>query len=150
MSLHWYGYEITRVHDGDTMGGRLDLGFYMGLDTSLRLHGINSPELTVTVAGHRSLNPDGEEATLHLLDLLGRERFAPKRLPATFGIPGDYLVLPGQGIRCVVHTRLVAGDGDTEKYGRALGQLYLGSSDEPLGLDVNAAMLATGYAVPMA
>lgn len=147
--MYEYAFIVKAVHDGDTVRGTLDLGFYLRLDTALRMHGIDAPELTVTVAGHRTLNPAGEDSTLHLMQLLGgRERFAAKRLAPTFGIPGDYLALPGQEPVIVVRTRLVAGDGDTEKYGRCLGQVTL---NQPAGpLDVNAAMVADGFAVPYA
>jgi endonuclease YncB( thermonuclease family) len=146
MSLHENLFTITSVHDGDTVKGNLDLGYYLGLvGVDLRLFGINAPELVNTVAGHRVLNPAGENSTLHLLDLLGgRDLFSPKRTPSTFGIPGNYLVLPTVELKVVVQTRLVKGDDDYDKYGRILGEVTV-----PSGLNVGQKMITDGYAVPM-
>lgn len=151
MSLHEYSFRVTSVHDGDTLEGDLDLGFYINLQkVALRIHGINAPELVQTVSGHRTLVQAGEDATLHLMTLLGgRSLFAAKRLNATFGIPGAYLVNPGAEIDLVVRTRLVDGDTDSDKYGRVLGEAYLGISDDPYGLNIGAQMLADGFAVAM-
>lgn len=55
-----YQFTVTRVHDGDTIEGVLDLGLgiYLGRDPSplfgIRFAGINAPELS-TEAGQRAL-----------------------------------------------------------------------------------------------
>lgn len=151
MSLHESTFTITSVHDGDTLHGDLDLGYYLGFHgVELRIWGINSPELVNTVGGHRVLNPPGEEATLHLLSLLGgRELFSPKRTPSTFGIPGNYLVVPGVVLKVVVRTRLEVGDDDYDKYGRVLGEVHLGTSTDPYGVNLGQKMISDGFAVPM-
>ena len=150
MSLHESLFTVRAVHDGDTMKGDLDLGFFLGLSgVSLRIYGINAPELTLTQGGHRAANQAGEDATLHLLKLLGWGQFAGKRLPATFGIPGDYLALPGKEPVVLVRTRIKTGDGDYEKYGRILGEVFLGKSDDPYGPNIGAQMIADGFAVEM-
>lgn len=153
MSLHVGIFTITEVHDGDTMMGVLDLGydFFRGSvedPVPLRVYGINSPELTTKVDSHITLNQPGEDATQHLLMLLGgANQFAAKRKPPTFGTPGNYVVNPGVKIRVVAFTKLNPNDDYYEKYGRILARIFFGSTDEPLGINVGATMLADGYAV---
>ena len=151
MSLHESVFTITAVHDGDTLHGDLDLGYYLGFrGVELRVWGINSPELVNTVGGHRVLNQPGEDATLHLLQLLGgRSLFSTKRTSSTFGIPGNYLVNPGTDLKVVVRTRLEVGDDDYDKYGRVLGEVFLGKSTDPYGMNLGAQMITDGYAVKM-
>jgi len=40
----YYGFTLTRLIDGDTAVGILDLGFKVSLDVTLRFNGINCPE----------------------------------------------------------------------------------------------------------
>lgn len=151
MSVHDHLFTVTAVHDGDTLEGNLDLDFYVGLsDVSLRIYGINAPELTVLTGGHRVLQQSGEDATQHLLGLLGgADLFAPIRTRPVFGIPGNYLIKQPGSVQLVVRTRLNTGDGDWDKYGRVLGQCFLATNPlvEPYGLDIGAQMLADGQAV---
>lgn len=44
MSLYTYKFHCTRVVDGDTVDGRIDLGFNLGMDTRVRLSGFDAPE----------------------------------------------------------------------------------------------------------
>lgn len=44
MSLYTYRFHCTRVVDGDTVDGRIDLGFRLGMDTRVRLSGFDAPE----------------------------------------------------------------------------------------------------------
>jgi len=44
MSLYTYKFTCTRVVDGDTVDGRIDLGFRLGMDTRVRLAGYDAPE----------------------------------------------------------------------------------------------------------
>ena len=41
-----YRAQVLRVIDGDTYVIRVDLGFRIGVDVEVRLHGYNCPELT--------------------------------------------------------------------------------------------------------
>lgn len=52
-SLYTYRFRVSRVIDGDTVEGRLDLGCHVEQTVRLRLLGINAPELkgTTNVAG---------------------------------------------------------------------------------------------------
>lgn len=52
---HVYEYqaEITRIVDGDTVHARLDLGCEVRIDLTLRLAGIDAPEMS-TAAGHEA------------------------------------------------------------------------------------------------
>jgi len=43
--MYEYAGEITRVVDGDTVHARVDLGCDVRLDMTLRLYGIDTPEL---------------------------------------------------------------------------------------------------------
>jgi endonuclease YncB( thermonuclease family) len=43
--MYEYAAEITRVVDGDTVHARVDLGCDVRLDMTIRLYGINAPEL---------------------------------------------------------------------------------------------------------
>lgn len=153
MSLHVGIFTITEVHDGDTMQGILDMGygFFRGSvedPVPLRVYGVNSPELTTKVDGHIVLNQPGEDATLHLMGLLGgRSLFAAKRKSPTFGTPGNYLVNDGVKIRVIAFTKLNPSDDYYEKYGRILARIFYGSTDEPLGINVGATMLKDGFAV---
>ncbi len=61
MSLKQHPYEydatVTRVVDADTIVAAIDLGFYVSIIETLRLHGINAPE-------HRTTAGDAATAAL--------------------------------------------------------------------------------------
>jgi endonuclease YncB( thermonuclease family) len=67
---------VVKVHDGDTLTVVADLGWRISLKTSVRLFGVNAPELD-TPAGQASLNfvyalvQPGDEVTLVSHKLLG-------------------------------------------------------------------------------
>ena len=42
--MYKYKFTFTRVIDGDTVDGILDLGFGISLKERIRLYGINAPE----------------------------------------------------------------------------------------------------------
>ena len=44
-SLYHYSFEVTRVYDGDTIHGIADMGFNTFKKISVRLEGINTPEI---------------------------------------------------------------------------------------------------------
>ena len=44
--MYEYQAQITRVVDGDTVHARVDLGLDVRIDITLRLYGINAPELS--------------------------------------------------------------------------------------------------------
>lgn len=52
---------VTGIHDGDTLTAKLDLGWHISLTTSIRLLGINAPELNT---------PEGKAALAYLRTLL--------------------------------------------------------------------------------
>lgn len=58
MSIKPYQYQakVTRVIDGDTLEVVVDLGFHASFSTTLRLYGINAPEMkgTTKAAGTKS------------------------------------------------------------------------------------------------
>ena len=43
--MYTYALEITKVYDGDTINGVVDLGFGICMDIKVRLADINTPEL---------------------------------------------------------------------------------------------------------
>jgi endonuclease YncB( thermonuclease family) len=52
---------VTSIHDGDTLTAELDLGWHISLTSSIRLLGINAPELNT---------PAGKDALAYLRTLL--------------------------------------------------------------------------------
>lgn len=126
--VYEYYLTIKSVHDGDTFKADLDLGFYFTMqDVSVRIYGINAPELTEMVNGHRVTTVAGETSTLALMDLMGgRNCFQPTRTASHFGIPGDYLPNPAYQLpQLVVKTVL---DAPYDKYGRVLGTVWFGAN----------------------
>lgn len=137
--MYEYAATVRSVHDGDTFEADLDLGFHTHLRTSIRLAGINAPELGKV----KALNPDGQAATEGLMGLLGgRDLFAAVRTRPSFGIPGDYLLAPGVRIDLVVVTIALR---EFEKYGRVLASArLLGAAGT--ATTINDAMVASGWA----
>jgi micrococcal nuclease len=43
--VYTYQLEITKVYDGDTVNGVVDLGFNIRMDIKIRLANINTPEI---------------------------------------------------------------------------------------------------------
>lgn len=135
MTILAYTAAIDRVHDGDTIHATIfvpGIGFNMAMlfYAEVRLAGINAPELTGVNA------VAGEAATIGLMQLL---TFVPngKRTRPVFGTPGDYLT--DSPVTLKLH---VDSTNEREKYGRVLGTPIVG------GMDVCAAMIAGGFAVP--
>ncbi len=91
--MYEYRGSIVRVVDGDTVHVHLDLGINVAIDLTLRLYGINAPEMST---------PEGVAAKAHLIELLQ-------------GGPGTTTNFQPLTIRTVKDRR--------EKYGRYLGTL---------------------------
>ena len=136
MTLYRYWLTVTRVQDGDTIHGSLDLGFYLAMEQSVRLAGINAPEITGTT------QPQGEASTLALMEMIGFQH-APTRLRGAFGVPGDYVLADGATPPVLVIETL--HPKAYEKYGRVLGTLYL---TEDATSSVEQAMIDGGWAIP--
>ena len=92
---YYYGVEVLRVVDGDTVDVRMDLGFDVWHKCRVRLVGINAPE---------SRTRDKEEKKRGL----AAKHWLEERL---FGVDDIYSV--------ELHSQ---GKG---KYGRVLGELYI-------------------------
>lgn len=147
--LHEYEVEVTSVQDGDTLGGDLDLGFTFAMrKIAVRFIGVDSPELTVKVNGKVVINPPGEPATLALMAMLGRERFAATRSRGYFGRPGPYLLAPGAEPLWLLVRSELGSDTGTEKYGRVFAEVWLPGEDPAVTPSLGARMVAAGYAVP--
>lgn len=59
-----YRAELVRVIDADTLYLRVDLGFHAALTISVRLRGVDAPELST---------PEGKVARDYVIRLLSRE-----------------------------------------------------------------------------
>ena len=66
MQKHFYGFELTRLVDGDTMKGVIDLGFKVKLYATIRFYGINTPETRTKNLKEKAL---GKQATQFVADL---------------------------------------------------------------------------------
>ncbi len=62
--MYEYRVKWVEVVDGDTLRTQLDLGLDVGIKLTLRLYGLNAPELRTT---------EGQAAKAFLLDLLDRD-----------------------------------------------------------------------------
>ena len=67
MTPYYYGCELLRVIDGDTIDVRADLGFDVSLKLRLRFAGINTPEKRTRNKSEKVL---GMAATARLKDIL--------------------------------------------------------------------------------
>lgn len=112
-----YRAEIVAVHDGDTITARVDFGGGLDPKITMRLLGINAPELKTGLPG--------KDATNHLKGLLSRYR------------------LSGTDDSPVVMIRTVKDR--TEKYGRLLADVFGADGDELLS--INQRMVTDGFAV---
>ena len=135
MSLYRYWLTVTRVHDGDTISGSIDLGFYLAMGQAVRLGGINAPEITGTTA------VAGKASTIALMGLIGFVH-APARLKGAFGVPGDYVLADGATPPVLVVE--TAHPKAYEKYGRVLGTLY---ASEASSTSIDQAMIDGGWAI---
>ncbi len=59
--LYWYRARCLRVVDGDTIDVLTDLGFRVGWEQRVRLHGIDTYELNDRDAAKRALAVQGKE-----------------------------------------------------------------------------------------
>ncbi len=113
-----YRAEIVGVHDGDTVTAKVDVGFSVSTYTTMRLLGINAPELKT--------GKPGKDATEHLKGLLARYRI---------GGTDDVPVV-------VIKTR----KDRTEKFGRMLVEIQGFDGDAPVS--INELMIRDDFAVP--
>lgn len=66
--MYDYGCYVTRVIDGDTCEVEVDLGFHLQQRMTVRLLGINAPEMT------GESKEKGQAAKAHLDELMGSKR----------------------------------------------------------------------------
>jgi len=52
--MYEYACQVTKVHDGDTATVVIDVGFHLSFRTTVRLAGINAPELSTGAKGAKS------------------------------------------------------------------------------------------------
>ena len=108
--------KINRVVDGDTIDVTIDLGFDLYKKERVRIAGVDTPEKRTRDLEEKEL---GIDATNWLKNKLED------------AIAGD--------CDLIIRTELVGGVG---KYGRLLGWLYIGDSEQSL----NEQMIEEGYA----
>lgn len=118
--LYYYKAELVKVVDGDTVDLVVSLGFYVTMQRRFRLLGINSPETNASDPTVR------QAATAAKLALEG--------------------FVSGASQEGRLRGRTVKDSAD--KYGRYLVVLLVVDTTGAVILDVNAAMIAGGYAVP--
>src|SRR5262245_48711322 len=117
--MYDYQAQVLNVHDGDTLRLRTDLGFYVRFDQTVRLAGLNAPELST---------PEGQAAKA-----FAESWIADHVTPAVIMTTIPALV----GVRTQKDKQ--------EKYGRYLATIYdLADATSTL----NAALLAAGHALP--
>ena len=108
--------EINRVLDGDTIDVTIDLGFDLYKKERVRVAGVDTPEKRTRDLEEKKLGIDATNCFKEKLE---------------GAISGDD--------ELSVRTELVGGVG---KYGRLLGQLYIGDAE----LSLNEQMITEGYA----
>jgi micrococcal nuclease len=76
MCLYTYKFTLDRVVDGDTVMGRVDLGFNLGADVRVRLEGYDSAETwrPASVEEEKA----GRVVKAHLVDMLKEEELILK------------------------------------------------------------------------
>ena len=108
--------KINRVVDGDTIDVTIDLGFDLMKKERVRVAGVDTPEKRTRDLEEKALGIDATNWLKGKLDS---------------AIKGDD--------ELTIRTELKGGVG---KYGRALGWLYVGTSD----ISLNEEMITEGYA----
>lgn len=100
-----YPCVVTEIVDGDTLKVRIDLGLRVQTEYSLRLRGINAPEINT---------PAGQESLLHLLKILEllrpclRLRTTPGKDHEKYGrFLGELLGVDNEGKIVNVNRRMV-------------------------------------------
>jgi micrococcal nuclease len=107
--MYTYWAQIIRVIDGDSVIAQLDLGCHVFIEKSLRLYGINAPELR----GETKLA--GLEARDYLSELINQKKVCIKTLKDSGDKYGRLLAkiytgLPGSGDEeCVNDLMLASG-----------------------------------------
>ena len=118
--MYEYKFKLSRVVDGDTVDGTIDLGFDIYVKKRIRLSGINAPETRL----QRKIVSIADREKEKQLGLLAKAKLKE--------------LLKGQTI--TIKTQL----DKTGKFGRVLGTLFTNELDTPL--DINRYMVLNGYA----
>jgi micrococcal nuclease len=113
--MYEYSAKLMGVYDGDTITARLSLGFDLYLEKSIRLLGIDTPELR---AGDRK--PQAKVAKKWLEDKL-------------------------TGQKLIIRTCLRHDDGGLDKYGRILGTVTIVGETVTVNDQIIAAGHAVAY-----
>ena len=118
--MYEYNFKLSRVVDGDTVDGIIDLGFEIHVKKRIRLIGINAPETRL----QRKITSIADREKEKQLGLLSKAKLKE--------------LLRGQII--TIKTEL----DKTGKFGRVLGTLFTHEADTPL--NINRYMVLNGYA----
>jgi len=105
--------QITKVIDGDTIDADIDLGFDISLTKRIRLAGVDTPESRTADANEKKYGIESKEWLKHQLE---------------------------GATNIIIRTEL---PDSTEKYGRILGNLFVGNDHLH---SLNEKMIAEGYA----
>lgn len=104
--MYEYRASIIRVIDGDTVRARLDLGCDVRIDLTLRLYGINAPELNTEA---------GVAAREHLIALIGDSLVVVRTIKDKREKYGRYLATLVGPLGTDINDRMVA-DGHAAPY----------------------------------
>lgn len=131
--MYEYRAKATRVIDGDTFEADIDLGFHVHVHATLRLDGIDAPEL-------HDKDPATSDRARHAADRL--RDLLLLAIPLPLNNPRSIVIRTRPDIR---------GDDRVDTLGRRyLAQVW--AAVGPLGpeaaIDVNATLLAEGLAKP--
>tara|TARA_R110000824_G_scaffold96036_2_gene230478 strand:- start:17 stop:382 length:366 start_codon:yes stop_codon:yes gene_type:complete len=118
--MYEYKFKLSRVVDGDTVDGTIDLGFDIYVKKRIRMVGIDAPETRL----QRKILSVADREKEKQLGLLAKAKLKE--------------LLKGQTI--TIKTQL----DKTGKFGRVLGTLMTHETEAPL--NINNYMVLNGYA----
>tara|TARA_Y100001937_G_C6904920_1_gene235002 strand:- start:183 stop:548 length:366 start_codon:yes stop_codon:yes gene_type:complete len=118
--MYEYKFKLSRVVDGDTVDGSIDLGFGIFVKKRIRLLGINAPETRL----QRSIKNVEERDKEKQLGLMAKAKLKE--------------LLRGKEV--LIQTQL----DKTGKFGRVLGTLITLDNDSKL--NINSYLVSHGYA----
>ena len=120
LTMYEYNFKLSRVVDGDTVDGTIDLGFDIQVKKRIRMVGIDAPETRL----QRKILSVADREKEKQLGLLAKAKLKE--------------LLKGQ--RITIRTQL----DKTGKFGRVLGVLITHETEAPL--NINNYMVLNGYA----
>ena len=107
MCLYTYKFTLDRVIDGDTVMGRVDLGFNLGADVRVRLEGYDSAETWRPASVEEG--KAGEIVKTYLVDLLqGQDLILKSHKLDIYNRPIGELFIDDQSVNDLVKAYITA------------------------------------------